>query len=251
MLELIRLLLPRSKPWRIIVDKVLRRFFEGLAAFFQTARDFVDLVILDVWPNTTRQLTEHEDTFGLPHNGSEEVRRARITAQWRALGGQSPHYLQGILQDAGFDVWIHEWWEGPDVSPRTPRDPRLYVLEAFIGLMQDGADIAMDGDPDAMDSSFVINDQGYWANLDLSGNAQPPVPSDPSKWPFFLYFGGETFPEPALVPGDRLQELKELIQKIKPAHLWIVLLQHSVGVLVTEDGFSFIITEDGVSKIAA
>jgi hypothetical protein len=68
------------------------------------------------------------------------------------------------------------------------------------------------------------NDPGYLVNLDLTRRAPPPVPDDPSYWPYFLYFSGEVFPELAPVSGSRVAELKEILLRLSPTQQWIVLL---------------------------
>jgi hypothetical protein len=71
--------------------------------------------------------------------------------------------------------------------------------------------------------STLTNDPHYLVNLDLTRRAPPPVPDDPSYWPYFLYFGGANFPDLAPVPASRVAELKELLLRISPAQQWIVL----------------------------
>jgi len=50
------------------------------------------------------------------------------------------------------------------------------------------------------------------------------VPSDPTKWPYFFYIGGETFPDFADVSIVRQIEFERMILKYFPAHLWGILL---------------------------
>jgi len=121
-------LLPRAKAWRMVIDKTLRNFFEGLTGLPSDTRDFVDGVWEDMFPQTTRELVAWEQQFHLPNNAqTEQVRRDRLEAAWKALGGQSPGYIQGILQAAGFDVYIHEWWE-PGSNPPIARNPNFYLF---------------------------------------------------------------------------------------------------------------------------
>jgi hypothetical protein len=223
-------LLPRALAWRTTIATNLRHYVEGLAAFAADVRTFIDLVYLDLFPRTTRELAAWEFQFALPSTGAEVVRRLRLAAAWRAQGGQSPDYIQTVLHVAGFtDVFIHEWWvTGP---PYVARDPRVHTTQPLLGAYQCEATSPWEcfdtgpGEPLAphCDASLV-NDPGYLVNLDLTPRAPPPVPDDPAFWPYFLYFSGEVFPERAEVAADRIDELKELLLRICPTQQWIVLL---------------------------
>jgi hypothetical protein len=231
-------LLPDAHAWRITITKTLRKFFEGLSALPEAARQFADEVHGDAFPDTTRELAEWEAQFGLDANPDTAIRRLQLTAAWRASGGQSPNYIQGVLQAAGFDVYVHEWWEsGP---PYVARDPRDYTDSPLIGTWQctgdpgapivgqpqctgntpDGNRIA--GQPQC--NSFLANNPRYIVNKDLTPRAPPPIPDHPSTWPYFLYVGGETFPDLAIVPAERRDEFERFILKIRPTQNWIVLL---------------------------
>src|SRR5690349_24823396 len=92
-------LLPRSEAWKVTIQKTLRRFFEGLAEGTPASfRTFVDQVYEDVFPETTRELAAWEKQFGLEPNASEAARRLALAAEWAATGGQSPAYIEGVLQ---------------------------------------------------------------------------------------------------------------------------------------------------------
>jgi len=47
------------------------------------------------------------------------------------------------------------------------------------------------------------------------------IPSDPAKWAYFLYIGGEDFPTFAYVPLLRRDEFEDLCLKICPLQLWL------------------------------
>lgn len=237
-------LLPRALAWRTTIATNLRRYIEGLAAFAGDVRTFIDLVYLDLFPDSTRELESWEQQFALPGTGTEADRRLRLAAAWRAQGGQSPDYIQTILHAAGFTtVFIHEWWiSGP---PFVARDPRDYTTQPLIGFYQcEGSSPWECFDPGpgeqlaAHCDNTLANEPGYIVNLDLTPRAPPPVPSDPTKWPYFLYFAGEAFPELAPVDASRIDELKELLLRICPTQQWIVLMVDPVEPLeATGEGF--------------
>lgn len=257
-------LLPRGRVWRITVDKVLRRFFQGLAGTGEDAKTFIDEVFEDIDPQKTRELDAWEQQFALPATVlTEQERRDRLDATWKALGGQDPRYIQDTLQAAGFPVCVHEWWEpipgrplggsiAGDVTP-VARNPFDYLDDGSGGvpfLMFDGADDGQDGDEVAMDGSTgtpvgypivnkvleavntVIGD-GSPTMMDGSGDAEDGgivtvydqkqyfMPADAATFPYYLYIGGETFPEQVTLPSARRDEFEDLCLKICPLEQWI------------------------------
>lgn len=232
MINLVRRLLPRSRAFRLAVGSTIERFFRGWASLPEAIRDDADLLVDDVRPDRTRLLVEFEAQFGLSGRGTESERRMALAAAWKATGGQSPRYLQDVLQAAGFEVWVHEWWDGPDVAPRTPRDPRLYVLPVLEGTVQCRDDSSptqvcaraddAPGQPQAND--WLAADPLYFNNLLGTPMKPPPVPDDPATWPYFVYVGGRFFPSHAQVPLERREEFRELLLRLFPADLWIVTL---------------------------
>lgn len=112
-------LLPRSRVWSLVVDRTLRKFFQGLANGVPThARAYIDNVWEQIDPDTTDEIAEWESAFGIIANStdSEVVRRARLDARWQATGGQGLDYIEGVLQAAGFNVYLHECWLTSDAS---------------------------------------------------------------------------------------------------------------------------------------
>lgn len=103
-------LLPRATAWRLTVDKTLRRLLVGMSEANSDVRDFIDALWFDLFPTTTRELGRWERQFGLTGTGTESERRLVYAATWAAQGGQSPRYLQDVIQAAGFPVYVHEWW---------------------------------------------------------------------------------------------------------------------------------------------
>lgn len=235
-------LLPRSPAWQTVADKTLRKFLTGIAASGQPVRGFIDDVWDDMFPSTTRELELWEEQFGLQPTSTEADRRLELAAEWKARGGQSPHYIQTTLQAAGFPVYVHEWWSsGP---PWVARDPRTYTQTPLIGQTQCGEPLAQCGEPDARCSRLLANEVGYLVNLNWSGAAPPVVPDDSAKWPFFLYIGDQTFPNKVNIPSTRRREFERLLLKICPAQQWIVVLVDFVDILAAETG-SDLETEGG------
>lgn len=262
-------ILPNARAWRLTIDKNLRQFFEGLSGLGADTKEFLDLIWLDIFPASTRDLAAWEQQWGLPDAGlTEQERRDRLDATWKALGGQSPRYIEDTLQAAGFDVYVHEWWVpiggrpgggsiDNDVTP-VPRNPNVYLDDGsggFAALMFDGGADSQDGDSESQDGSTseaigypLVNkilevaersfgdgsvesqDGGFsmqdGARLLTYSQKQYVLPTDPTKYPFFLYLGGQTFPDNAPVSQSRREEFENLCLKICPTEQWL-------GILVT------------------
>lgn len=113
-LKLYQHLLPDGRAWRTTIDKRLRQFFQGLSGIGVDVKDFADKTWLDVFPETTRELDAWERQWGLPSAVlTDQERRDRLDGAWKAQGGQSPRYIQDTLQNAGFNVFVHHWWQLP------------------------------------------------------------------------------------------------------------------------------------------
>ncbi len=243
-------LLPDAKAWRLTIEKTLREFFQGLADGAPTdARDYIDDVYDDLLPPTTRELTEWEQQFGLIDASTDAARRLNIAAAWAETGGQSPSYIQGQIQAAGFtDVFIYDWWSsGP--GPYVPRDPRLHTNQPLIGSVRCSAfpsqtrcNSGFDafGDPitgQGRCNAFLANEIGYIVNDTLRNDAPPRVPDDSDFWPYFLYFASATFPTPAQVPNARRAEFERLVLKLIPTQNWVVLIVDYVTTGLFDDSF--------------
>ncbi len=264
-LRVIKHLLPNAKAWRITAEKNLRNFFEGLAPIGDGVKAFYDRVWLEIFPQTTESLDAWDEQFGLREtNITEQERRDRLAATWKAVGGQDPRYIQDTLRANGFDVYVHEWWvPGTEPAPGdkqcvTPRSPLTVLRREFTG-----ADLKVDcGEPLAQcGESFAeagngANPLGYpLVNkvfqsqpdlVTLCGEAEAAcgeaeaacgnyfkfrevlrdyiVPADPTKWPYFLYIGGENFGTIAQVDPKRRDEFEALCLKICPTQQWLGVL---------------------------
>ena len=242
-------LLPTGRAWRITIQKTLRAFFEALAtALGAPVKTEADLTFLDNFPQTTRNLAEYEAQFGLEAgNLTEQQRRDRLAAVWRATGGgQSPRYLQDVLQSAGFDVYVHEFWvpsSRPAVgvdSVATVRNPLTYLRASYLGADEVGKGYPLVNKL----SNFTRVYLGQCGNANAQcGNAaiqcgnssgttevfrDYTIPNDATVWPFFMYVGGETFGDLASVEMSRRDEFEELCLRICPEHLWLgILVQYS------------------------
>ena len=222
----------------------MTNFVQGLTGAPQRVRNEADQTWLDIFPDTTRELSKHESEFGIiPPTTIEGDRRDALTARWRAIGNQSPSYIQLILQTAGFDVYVHE------VIPT--QNPNNFLSTIFITVS--GEPDAKAGEPGKvagkLGGEVLVNGIQYTTLpkfKDAAGepgsiSGEPgvvcgelvgtqyfpityPIPTDPNTWPHFWYIGGQIFPNSATVDAARETEFKSLTLKLKPVHTWVGLL---------------------------
>ena len=259
-------LLPNSRAWRITTNKRLREFFQGLSGLGADVKTFLDLIWLDLFPGTTRDLDAWDKQFGLPNTGlTDQQRRDRLDATWKALGGQDPRYIQDTLQANGFDVFVHEWWEpGTEAivnvkACATPRNPLLVLKRETdpASMVDCGEDDAACGEAFAECGNgieplgYTLVNKVFFTEpniIPICGEAvaecgEPSalcdnytdfierlrnyiIPLDTEKWPYFLYIGGSVFGDLAQVDPKRKDEFEALCLKICPAQQWL-------GILVT------------------
>lgn len=218
---------------------MIRRFFIGLSGLPTSVRSFADLIWFDIFPSTTRQLSEWEVEFGLPNTGlTEPERRERLANSWASQGGQTVAYIQSVLNGAGFDVKVWESVAPGDVPPAgsatcptvinplahldpTSTDPvpplgyalpnGTYVTE-INNTMECGELVMECGEPEAECGQY-------------SGYSETPTPhivtNDPDKNPFYLYISGDTINDVAQIPQIRRQEFEELCLRIRPTSSWL------------------------------
>lgn len=258
--EIIEHLLPHSTAWKLTINKRLKEFINGLSGLPLDIKNYIDLIYLDIFPNTTRHIDLWENQFGLFSNKNltEQQRRDRLDVYWKDLRGQSPKYIQERLRSAGFDVYIHEWWtpeSKPKVNKKTcaiPRDPFDYlsVDGTVIYTIQCGEPLAQCGEPLAQSGQlngnlgYALVNKVFVSNLTRNQCGESfmqcgefeaqcadlgyyqsykkyTMPNDITKFPYFLYIGAETFGDFAIIEESRREEFERLCLKICPAHQWL------------------------------
>lgn len=255
-------LLPNARAWRLSFGKRITEFFEGLSNHSVEVSDFVDGVYNELDPQKTKSLELWEQQFGLANFGlTEQERRDRIEAAWGAQGGQDPTYIQDTLQAQGFLVYVHEWWvPGSEPLPGvkvcvTPRNPLtvlrrgvgiiIYRIECGEALAECGETLEPPGYP--LVNKIIRTEKGYeplcgeifvecGEPVAECGNyngfetivREYSIPLDPTKWPYFLYIGGQVFGTKASVDSKRRDEFEALCLKICPTQQWIgIIVQYS------------------------
>lgn len=248
MFQAFKHLLPRAEAWRAAADGWLSRLLSGMSSAPEAVREFTDAAYRDIHPETTREIREWELEYGLPPGSTEADARSNVTAERQASGGQGPDYIQGVLQAAGFDVYVHEPWVS--THPFVARDPRLYTATIYYGTVRFAiAPFQHQFTERINPTTFETNSQAqfnalssganYFDNKTLQQRLLPPIPDDPDKWPFFVYIAGETFPTKAYVDPARKNELERLVLKLRPLHAWIIFLTQDTEPPAVNDDFLF------------
>lgn len=236
-LNTLRHLLPKSLQWNLVHDRDFTKLVDGLVQELDAARDEADGVWLDLYPQTCSLLALEtwERQFALSTSTplTEQERRDRLAGAWQALGGQSPGYITDTLQAHGFAVYTHEWWDLSGSGYPVPKDPRDYLRAEYGGNDTDGhllvnvirTSVKFDeigageawaeaGEPRAL--------SGYYGGYNL-GRVGYGYVGPEMKHPYYLYIGGQTFPDVVNIPVARKEEFEQLCQKICPAQQFLVL----------------------------
>lgn len=257
--KIIKSLLPKSEAFNLIIQKNITKFFEGLTALPDDFRTYIENIYLDIFPDDTRSIELWEEQFGISMPSSDDtIRRSNVDIAWKLKGGQSAVYLQGILQDAGFDVQVHE--NNPKI------DPDIFISAQFV--MTCGMSTAVCGNDDAyagrtggfiLANGFVPDSSdlrdylmtcggdgfdnvtagqsvavcGYFEQFIITPKSYS-IPDDSDYWDNVFFIGGDATRDPVTheltaietvdIDIDRQSEFEKLILKIKPVNTWAGML---------------------------
>lgn len=212
--KVIKSLLPKGPLWRPDWVKDLEKYYQGIADFSKTIKDFLAGLADLRNPYKTPLLEELEKDYG--HRPNEFVTEAERRAYIASLmAGEKPNgsrdYLQKRLHQAGFtNLFVHE--NNPAV------DPALIAIDRY--LLYCGDSNAYCGEPTAelgaFSSELIVNGDLYQFDLaykavcggeyaycgepdficgelyEVTKNLyQYQLPTDPTWWPAVFFVGGE------------------------------------------------------------
>ena len=185
--KVFKLLFPYSNAFSLFVDKRLTQFIKGLSALPQNLKEYIQNIYLDLFPSTTRKLDKWNNAFGVGFPAKTEAdQRTDLDAIWKSQGGQGADYIQEVLNNAGFDVQVHE--------NNPPADPDLFlnnipVMVAGGITAYAGNDLAFAGKTGGdllVNGSIVTNIPLY---LSVCGAVNMSCGNDEAKAGFFEKFG--------------------------------------------------------------
>lgn len=220
MFKLIQNLLPHGNAWNLY--PVHKNFFKIFDAFetvlVQEYNEKIDQIFLDLIPAFSTKLAEWASSFNILITSSTSKTDLinSLEAEWARNKSITAADLQATLRQAGFSVYVH------DVGSKS-LDPRT-----LVGGQQT---FAQWGDPDLVWGS----NNAYWGRMKITEPSQVlvnktgqgldyVVPDNSDYWPFFVYIGGETFPNRITLDIDRKNEFERLVLKHKAAYVWAALL---------------------------
>ena len=174
-----------------------------------TSRLLIDETLPDNDNFTEVQAELWEYRLGLIVNNNIDL-ETRKQAIIRKLGypnnikaRQHPFFIESQLQLAGLDVFVHE-----NTYPyRTPGD----IIGASVTTLQHGGDTQHGDSVQHGGNNFVII-------ANSTEEVEVYIPGGDNLWATF-FIGGENLGDVAIVPKSRLKQFKELVMKLKPAHL--------------------------------
>lgn len=216
-------LYPTGRAWYMLKNSVMEKFHSAINVSFVRLVDDSRKTLDSCFPDNENFSEDDcnlwEYRFGMRTNStlSLSVRRNAIL-QRMARGRNVParqhiKYLEYQLQLAGFNVWLHEnGFVPPGVDDpirfyKRPQDIIALMAENVqhsdstqhgIGVQHGGVNSEVIANSYKSNELFSVGDDYLWAT-------------------FFI--GGETLGEVAEVPENRMEEFRELVLKLKPAHL--------------------------------
>ena len=206
-------LYPTGRAWHRPESSNWKKFHSALNVSFARILESSKLLIDQNFPDNDNFSEEDAELWeyrlGLLTGSSTDL-EARKKAIRRKIGHpnnikarQHPAFIENQLQTAGFEVYIHE----NTLPYRTPED----VLSTSLGELQHG-DQVLHGN----------NTQHGGEGFEVIANSLEQIESyavggEDRLWATF-FIGGANLGETANVPLSRLQEFKELVIKLKPAH---------------------------------
>jgi hypothetical protein len=212
-------LLPPGSIWTPEDNADFDKLLEGIADNHEEIRIFLSQLSTLRDPDDTLILDDLEREYGSikDKNLSESLRRQRLNAiAFARNGGGTSDFLQQVLRDAGFDVFVYN--NDPAV------DPALFLNETFqmvagggnayagyqdaFGTLQafagrSGGELVVNGDLLASSGPLYLSvantmyagqtDLAFAGHFDESfiNRVEYDIPVDPDAWPFVFFVSGE------------------------------------------------------------
>lgn len=251
--KVVKFLSPKANPFYLIIKNTLVKFYRGICAAPADFKEYILNIYLDLFPNTTRELGKWESEFGNSENKTQtdENRKMDLSTIWKSTGGQSPGYIQDKLNEAGFNVKVHE--NNPPVNPAFIVNGRPNIVcfgdNAIAGnplaiAGRTGGELLVNspiftlspkyvmvcGSPNYCNNTKAV--AGYFDEYNENLKTYE-LPTDITQWPAFIFIGGDatrnsshelTAVDNADIEKGRGEDFKKLILTLKPAQIWVGLL---------------------------
>jgi len=198
-----------------VMDNTHLAFNRSFIRLINDARFTIDSTFPDNENFTIDDCRLWEYRFGMITDESLTVKQ-RMAAIYRRMGRgrnvparQHKNYIQYQLQLAGFNVYVHEN-DFIEDGVRVYKKPEDIIAGSVVEVQHGG------------DSQHGIGMQHGGGGSQVIANSYKPNElysiSDSRLWASF-FIGGQVLGEMAEIPSKREEELRELVLKLKPAHL--------------------------------
>ena len=244
--KVIKILLGGARAWKLVATSSLNKMFVALAqapkricVYFDIIRD---IGIPGQIPDDGLDYWESDLALRRDSSLNNKERNDRIIAKLSAVGGQGSDYIEGVIQTAGYDMYITE--NNPVSSP----DVRAYTTTlggftlgsgATLGAYTDRIDPrTIDGiliaGPDIFESrrnyistlgGFTLGD-GTTLGEYTSTETIPytyEIPAVPGRYIFIWFLHGPLGLNDFVdLTESQFRDLKRIINEIKPANTWVI-----------------------------
>lgn len=207
--KLSKQLFPTGRAWWIRLNGIFHKLLQGLSLSEQRVHDATVFLLDAILPDNDNfdeeDAANWEKALGLYNQSYLSLAdRKKIILRKMQHPGNIPArqhylYLEGQLQNAGFDVYVHENRFG---SPPVINNP----VAAIYGEINYGQ---INYGNQGINHSKIIN---Y-----IDANKDSQLIGDGVNMRATFFIGSQVFPNRADVPNERKKEFRELILKIKPA----------------------------------
>lgn len=245
-------ILPEGTAWLPAPGEDLDKFYDGLAINWETIRAFLEEQSSVRDPHFTPFLADLEREFGVFTNPNltDQQRRDQLSpVVFNRQNNGSNDNLEAALNDAGFDVQVHD--NSPAVDPAIFLDQNFQMVaagdnsyagrdDAFAG--RSGGELLVNGDifstrkiVTSVAGTFYAGDgttAGEYDDLERTEITYD-IPTDPDDWPMVFFVGGDatrdgsgalTEIESVDIPQEQESAFKRIILKYKPIHSWAGLI---------------------------
>lgn len=219
MANLSRQLYPTGRAWWMPYNGVFDNLHKAINRSFirvvEASNSLIDSTIPDNENFTIYDIELWEYRLGITSNDliSNDNRilaiKRKLSYRANSRYRQSKSFIEFQLRQAGFDVYVHEnkYFDGGEWKYYTPNE----ISNISTTEIQHSDSLQHGGGTQHGFSSFdlIANEAVIKESFSIgSGNL----------WATF-FIGGENLGDVATVPASRLLEFKELVLKLKPAHL--------------------------------
>ncbi len=221
--ELARQLKPKGRAFRFPkggnADGVLAVTSEAIQTCITSVYSILDTILPDNPNFSEADASIWEKRLGLLQGTDLETRKKaimrKLNSPGQCKGRLSLIYLQGQLQAAGFDVYVHENKFSDGMGGYVVNNPG----DGTGSYTQHG--LGVHGVSTHGATGFPYN--SIVANFDKKELEEPAIFTD-SQLRATFFIGGQTFPNFASVPANREREFRKLILTLKGQHLIAYLL---------------------------